>query len=220
LIGIELTGPLQLYFVASLVFGVAASLPIVAYEIYRFIDPALYPHERRTIYPFMGSFITLFIIGILFGYFFVARFLITAMFPFFGVVGAEQVISVVDFYNIVFITTLMTGVIFTTPALFVLLVKFGILSTTIVTKNRRYVYAGLFILAAFLTPDGGPIGDLILYIPMIILLEAGVYFAKRYEKRGDIQRAAWLPQRKECRFCGNEISDEATFCPRCGKSQL
>jgi sec-independent protein translocase protein TatC len=96
------------------------------------------------------------------------------MFPFFAAVGAEQIISVMDFYTTVFSTTLLTGIIFTTPVIFVLLVRFGIVSTSIVTKNRGYIYAALFILVAKITADGGPVGDALLYLLMITLLELGV----------------------------------------------
>jgi hypothetical protein len=54
------------------------------------------------------------------------------------------------------------------------LVRFGIVGTSIVTKNRRYIYAALFILVAMTTTDGGPVGDALLYLPMITLLELGV----------------------------------------------
>jgi len=219
LIGLGLTAPIELYFTASVVVGVGFSLPIVAYEFYRFIDPALYPHEKRDAYPFVLSFMALFVIGVLFGYLVAARFLVTAMFPFFTAVGAEQIISVMDFYTTVFSTTLLTGLIFTTPVVFVLLVRFGIVGTSIVTRNRRYIYAALFVLVAMTTADGGPVGDALLYLPMITLLELGVFFAKRYEKSGKVKKAAWLQRTHTCRLCATEISNDSPFCPGCGKAQ-
>ena len=220
LIGLELTAPIELYMVASFIFGFAITVPVFAYEIYRFIDPALYPDERRDVYPFVASVSVLFVIGVLFGYRVLMPYLMLAMFPFFSVVGAELVISVMDFYNILFITTLITGLTFTFPVFFVLLVKYGIASTDIFTRNRRYLYAAFFIITMILTPDGGfPLGNFMLFIPMVLLAEIGVLFARRYEKRGVQKRIRWFPEESNCKFCGASISADTTFCSQCGKSQ-
>ena len=218
LVGIEFTAPIELYFIGSMVLGVALSIPVVAYEIYKFIGPALYPHERKSIYPFVTSFTILFVVGAAFGYFVLAPFLIWAMVPFFGVVGAAQFISVLDFYNIVFITVLFTGFSFTLPIYFILLVKFNIINTAIVTKNRLYIYAALYIVCAVMTPDGGPLGDLILFLPMMALLELAVLVGKRYEKGRTSEPRFRIFQSKICRFCGKNTSIDTLFCENCGKS--
>jgi len=220
LIGLEFTAPIQLYFIASFIFGLAVTVPVFAYQIYRFIDPALYPHERRDVYPFVASVSVLFLVGALFGYRVLMPYLILAMFPFFTAVGAEMVISIMDFYTIVFVTTLITGLAFTFPVFFVLLVKYGIVSTEIFTRNRRYLYAAFFIITMILTPDGGfPLGNLMVWIPMVILMEIGILFARRYEKGGQERRARWLSRGISCKFCGAAVSADTKFCPQCGKSQ-
>lgn len=68
LIAGEFTAPLEIYLIASVLLGIAVSAPVIAYEVYQFIDPALYPEERRAVYPFVGSFSALFLIGTAFGY--------------------------------------------------------------------------------------------------------------------------------------------------------
>ena len=88
LIGGELTSGIELYLIISVFFGIIFSMPVIAYEIYKYIDPALYPHERSTIYPFTLSFIGLFIGGALFGYFFLVKIMIEALVPFIYWVGA------------------------------------------------------------------------------------------------------------------------------------
>jgi sec-independent protein translocase protein TatC len=220
LIGLEFTAPIQLYLIASFIFGLAVTVPVFAYEIYRFIDPALYPHERRDVYPFVASVSVLFVVGAFFGYRVLMPYLILAMFPFFTAVGAEMVISIMDFYTILFVTTIITGLAFTFPVYFVLLVKYGIVSTGIFTKNRRYIYAAFFIITMILTPDGGfPLGNLMIWIPMVLLMEIGILFARRYERKGGVRRVSWLSRGASCKFCGASISADAAFCPQCGKSQ-
>jgi len=219
LIGIELTAPIELYVVASLIFGIAISMPVVAYEIYKFIDPALYPHERKDMYPFVTAFSLLFLVGLLFGYRVLSPFIIWAMIPFYKVVGAEPLISVLDFYNTVFFTSLITGFSFTFPVYFVLLVKYSIISTSIVTKNRLYLYAALYVVTAILTPDGGPLGDMMLFLPMVILIELGVIVAKRYEKNRTGPARFRIFESQTCKFCKKDISINTIFCDNCGKSQ-
>lgn len=220
LIGLEFTAPIQLYVIASFIFGVGVTVPVFAYEIYRFIDPALYPHERKDVYPFVASVSVLFVVGAIFGYRVLMPYLILAMFPFFLAVGAEMVISIMDFYNILFVTTVITGLAFTFPVYFVLLVKYGIMGTGIFTRNRRYLYAAFFILTMILTPDGGfPLGNLMIWIPMVLLMEIGILFARRYEKESEVRRVSWFLRGTSCKFCGASISGDESFCTRCGKSQ-
>jgi sec-independent protein translocase protein TatC len=218
LISIELAAPIELYVIASAVFGVAFSMPVLAYEAYKFIDPALYPHERKDLYPFVISFSILFLLGAAFGYGIVTHLIIRALIPFYAVVGAEAIMSIIDFYNMVFIITLLSGFSFTTPLFFVLLVKYNILSTSIVTRNRQYIYGATYVVCAMITPDGGP-GSLIMMMPLVVLTELGVLVAKRYEKNRTSPPRIRLFEPKICRFCRKEMNFEASFCDKCGKAQ-
>ena len=223
LIAGEFTAPLEIYMIASLLMGVATSAPIIGYEIYRYIDPALYPEERKAIYPFVISFTALFIVGSVFGYKILAPFMLWAMIPFFKLTGAIPIIYVVDFYSLVFVTVLTSGFSFTLPVFFVLLVKFGIIKTSYVTSRRRYIYAALYVVTAIITPDGGPIADIALFVPMAILLELAVFFGKRIEKRkgpirlrSDAKKIVYL----KCKFCGALLDPKSSFCPNCDKSHV
>lgn len=211
LIGGEITAGIELYLMISFAFGLIFSVPIIAYEIYKYIDPALYPHERKMIYPFIIAFSGLFVFGAFFGYLILLPFMLWALVPFLLWVGAQPVILVSDFYSLVFISIFLSGISFTFPVFLVLLVKVGLLKTKSLTKNRRYVYAGTFILTAIITPDGGPLADLALFLPIILLFELAIYIAKRYEKE---------EPPKTCKFCGSEMEEDEIFCPKCGKSQM
>ena len=224
LIAGEFTAPLEIFLLASLLLGIATSAPVISYEIYRYVDPALYAHERRAIYPFIISFSLLFTTGVIFGYKILAPFMLWAMIPFFRLTNAVPIIYVMDFYSLVFITTLTTGFSFTLPVFFVLLVKFGIVKTSFVTTRRRYIYAALYIICAVITPDGGPIADIALFVPMAILLEIAVFFGRRVEHshEGSIRRGIETrkPVYLKCKFCGGLISSPSNFCPNCNKSQV
>jgi sec-independent protein translocase protein TatC len=223
LIAGQFTAPLAIYFIASIILGVSVSSPVIAYEVYGYVAPALYPHEKRAVYPFLASFTILFVIGAVFGYRILTPFILWAMIPFFTLTGSLPIINVMDFYNLVFITTLVSGFSFTMPVFFVLLVRFGVLRTSSVTTRRRYVYAALYIVTAIITPDGGPIADIALFVPMAILLELAVFFGRKYEKEGQGRVVMRQENQKlvyvKCRFCGNLLTSDV-FCPACGKSRI
>ncbi len=219
LLALEMTDPIELYVVASFVISLVITLPVLTYEIYRFIEPALYPAEKKAIYPFITIVFSLFVVGAVFGYYILFPFFIQSMFPFFIAVGAELTFALMDFYNVLFLTVVGTGAIFTFPAFFVLLVKFGILGTSIFRKNRKYVYVALLFLAMFISPGSSPQGNLFLFLPMVILLEASILVARHYEK-GEKRR--WLPKifsKPRCKFCNAKLKSSKAFCTSCGKSQ-
>lgn len=219
LIGLELTAPIELYVLASLLFAVAITLPVFAYEVYRFVDPALRPEERREVYPFVFFVTILFLTGVVFGLKVLSPYFIIALLPFFTAVGAEPIISIMDFYSLLFTATLATGLIFTFPAFFVLLVKYGLVGTEIFRRNRRYLYLGLLILAMLISPGSSPQGNFLLFTPMVILFELGLLIARRYEKKGKVRRVRLPWEVPKCKFCGSVIPSGASFCPKCGRAQ-
>ncbi len=217
LIALSFTDPIELYVIAAFVFSLTITLPVFAYEVYKFVDPALYPHEKEEMYPFVATVTVLFIVGAVFGYFVLFPFFIVSMLPFFQAVGAELIFSLMDFYNILFFTIISTGLIFTIPAFFVLLVKYGILHTDIFRRNRKYVYVALVVLAMFISPGASPQGNLFLFLPLALLFETGIFFGRRYEKQGKVKHLNLFSANK-CKFCGEELSDTSPFCPKCHRS--
>ncbi len=216
LIAFTISDALVIYFIAAFFFAILATSPITAYEVYKFMDPALYSHERSAIYPFIASFAGLFWVGVLFGFFYLTPLIFLTMIPFFNIVGAAPIITVREFYQVVLVTTFAAGLVFTFPSIFVLLVRFGLISTRVVSKNRLYVYVGLFIATAIVTPDGGPVADLLLFVPAVILVEVGLLFGRYYERK---RMKAQDASAKICKFCGRSIGKDEFFCPNCGRAQ-
>ena len=179
----SMSDPITLYVYAALVFAIGITLPVFAFEAYRFIDPALYPHERKSIFPFVSVVTVLFVAGALFGFFFLAPSFVQGFIPFYDAVGAVKLFPIMDFYNIVFFTVIISGFLFMIPAFFVLLVKFGILHTKSVTKQRKYIYAGLAIAAMLISPGATPQGDLYLFLALLALIEVSVLVGKMFERK-------------------------------------
>ncbi|MDA4117877.1 MAG: twin-arginine translocase subunit TatC [Thaumarchaeota archaeon] len=214
LIANHLNEPLEVYIIASVMLAAIFNAPIFAYETIKFVSPALTEKEKGVLYPFVTSSSVLFTVGILFGYFFLAKFLFIALGPFFITAQATPFIDVSDFYFVVFLVIGMSGIAFTTPVYVFILVRFRIISPQTFRKNRVIIWVVTYIATALITPDGGPLLDLILFVPIILLLELAVWLAARSLRNID-QAAA--PTADACRYCGAKLNGKF-FCPNCGKA--
>ena len=219
LIGPTVTTPLEIIAVGAAVFGFLASVPVLAYEVYKFVDPAIRPNERQSIYPFVTAFSILFLAGSLFAFFVLIPFVFFFSLPFFQWVGVATLIDADQFYNLVFFIILATGLAFTLPAVFVLLVKLHFVGTAVLRKNRKYVWAFTLIATALASPDGGPLADAALFVPMIILIEGAMWFAKRYEK-DDVAGVRFSTSVTQCSYCGGQMDPGGVFCGLCGKARI
>lgn len=212
LIGFHVNEPLEVLLVAALVLGFAIDVPIISYEAYKFINPALKENERSAVYPIVISATALFLVGVTFGYLVLAKFIFFALQPFFQAVGAATVIDVSDFYFIVFLSVLFSGVAFLTPVFVFLLIRFGVLGRSFFSKNRVIIWAATYVVTAFITPDGGPLLDIILFVPVILLLEAAVLIGGRY---APIEPTEIVPA---CKYCALTLDPSNAFCSNCGRS--
>jgi len=220
LIGGTVTTPLELIVVGSAVLGFATTIPVLAYEIYKFVDPAIKASEKQSVYPFVAAFSILFLVGASFAFFVLLPFIFYFSIPFFQAVGISTFIFADQFYNLVFFVIVLSGLAFTIPVFFVLLVKLHVLGTKMLTKNRKYVWASVLVLTAVASPDGGPLADVALFVPIIILLEGAIWYAKRYEKGRIETEVTTVPLQATCNFCGGDMDAGGVFCGRCGKARI
>ena len=219
----SMSDPITLYAYAAVVFAVGITLPIFAYEAFKFIDPALYPHERRAIFPFVIITTALFVLGALFGFFFLAPSFIQGFLPFYSAVNALAIFPIMDFYSTVFFTVIVSGVLFTIPAFFVLLVKFGVIHTKSVTKQRKYIWAGLAIAAMLISPGATPIGDLYLFAALLALIEVSFFVGRLFEKKNLDSNSQSLLSKwfatpiptSTCKFCNSTIEMNQRYCANC-----
>ncbi len=223
LIGPTVTTPLEIIVVGAAVFGFAISLPVLVYEVYKFVDPAIRPSERQSLYPFVIGFTIFFLAGALFAFFVLIPFVFYFSLPFFNSVGVATLIDADQFYNLIFFIIVLTGLAFTLPLVFVVLVKLHFVGTSALRKNRKYVYAFTLIATALASPDGGPLADVALFVPMIIMIEGAIWFARRYERDhvpviGSDSLIDESPMK--CAYCGGPIDPGEVFCGLCGKARV
>jgi sec-independent protein translocase protein TatC len=169
--------PLKLTLLAAIVIAV----PWVLYQIWAFVAPGLYKHERRLVWPLLASSTLLFYAGVAFAYFAV----LPLVFGFLvGTVphGVAMMTDIKAYLDFVFAMFLAFGVAFELPVALVLLARMGVVNPDALAKKRPYVVLWVFIVAAFLTPPD-VISQTLLAIPMLILFEIGLFIARRVRPR-------------------------------------
>jgi sec-independent protein translocase protein TatC len=213
------TAPIFLYLIASAVLGFAVSIPVLSFQVYKFVNPALREPERKSAYPFAIGFSILFSIGAAFGFFLLLPLVITGSLFFFTYTGAAPIVRIDDFYNL-FFTTVASALSFTLPLLFVLSVKYKVLATSTLTRRRKYLWIGVYIFTGLITPEGNPVSDIVLFIPIILLIEGSLRLAKRYDRNQTGSEKESENVILRCSFCNGPIDSGGVFCGRCGRSRI
>jgi len=178
------TTPFKLSFFAALFLA----MPYVIYQLWAFVAPGLYRHERRFGVPLLITSILLFYVGMAFAYYFV----FPVMFQFFATTTPKGVAMMTDINNYLdFVLTMFFcfGLAFEVPVAVVLLVLMGIVRVEKLKQHRGYVLVGIFILAALLTPPDA-ISQCSLAIPMYLLYEGGILMARVLSRPKSVETAA------------------------------
>ncbi|AFJ48791.1 Sec-independent protein translocase subunit TatC [Shimwellia blattae] len=162
----------------TIMVSVILSAPVILYQVWAFIAPALYKHERRLVVPLLVSSTLLFYIGMAFAYFVVfplAFGFLTKTAPA-GVVISTDITNYLDFVMALFMAF---GVSFEVPVAIVLLCWMGVTTPEDLRKKRPYVLVGAFVVGMLLTPPD-VFSQTLLAIPMYCLFEVGVFCSRFY----------------------------------------
>lgn len=166
------TTPFKLAFFVALL----AAMPYVLYQIWAFVAPGLYRHEKRFARPLLVSSIVLFYLGMTFAYFAV----FPAIFHFFADTtpkGVAMMTDISQYLDFVLVMFFAFGAAFELPVAVVLLVVMNVVTVQRLRGMRGYVLLGVFIVAAFITPPDA-VSQSIMALPMYLLFEAGVLMAR------------------------------------------
>jgi sec-independent protein translocase protein TatC len=187
MIATTVIAPFMAPFKLAVVAAIFLAMPYVLYQLWAFVAPGLYRHEKRFALPLLISSIVLFYGGVAFAYYAV----FPAIFAFFATTGPHGVLMMTDinsYLDFVLMLFFAFGVAFEVPIATVLLVVTGMVKIESLVANRGYVLIGIFVIAAILTPPDA-ISQCIMAIPMYFLYEIGIVMS-RFMFKAKLKRQA------------------------------
>ena len=161
--------PFNLYLKIGLIAGIFLASPFVLYQVWLFISPGLYRHEKRYVVPFMCSTVGLFLAGGLFGY----KMVYPGALDFLINYGSQfkPLITINEYTNLFMTIILGLGIVFEMPILVFFLALMGVVSAGWLWRNVRYSILAIFVIAAIITPTTDILSMCIFAAPMV-----GLYF--------------------------------------------
>jgi sec-independent protein translocase protein TatC len=168
---------------ASLVLGLILASPVIVGQVWGFLAPALYSHEKRVVIPVLVSMVALFLLGVALSYFVVLpltlQFLMsiesTALTP---------MISATEYFDFAISMCVAFGVVFEVPIAILALTALGLITPQFLSKYRKHAIVVCLVAAAFITPGADPYSLFALTIPLYVLYELSVFVAQfAYRKR-------------------------------------
>ena len=166
------------------------ALPLILYQVYAFLLPALSPQERKTAVPFMLMVPVLFLCGVAFGYFVALPRAVDFLLNF-NDDNFDILIGARDYYKFSIVLLLVVGLLFQIPVGVLAITRLGIVSPQQLSKNRGYIILGVAVVAAVATPTPDPFTMLVTMLPLIVLFELSLLLARIFEKRAAGRPSRW-----------------------------
>ncbi len=175
MIATDVTTPFFVPLKVALMAAFLIALPYILYQVWRFIAPGLYEHEKKWVFPLVASSLMLFFFGMAFAYFAVFPVVfgfITAAAP----VGVAVMTDIDKYLSFVLSMFVAFGLAFQVPVVVVVLVKMNLVTIAKLKEIRPYVIVGAFVLGAIFTPPD-VVSQFMLAMPLWLLYEAGIVVA-------------------------------------------
>ena len=174
---ISVLGGFSIRFKVAFFFSVIICTPIIIWEIMAFFLPALNAKERKWVVPTVAAMITLFFLGMLFCYFIILNTAIGWM------IGQSQefagtINEASDYLNIIMMFEIGFGIAFQLPLVIFYLAILHLIPYKDMREQWRYVYVGLMILSAVVTPDASPVTMVLMFAALILLYEVALAVAR------------------------------------------
>lgn len=162
--------------------GIAIAMPVILWQIWRFVTPGLYQHERKYAVAFVCSALLLFVMGA--GLAFLT--LPQALGWLVSIGGEDNFVTAfapAKYFTLITYMMLAFGIGFEFPIVLVFLQMVGVLSSAALRKFRRYAIVGILVMVAIITPSGDPISMLMLSVPMMLFYEVAILAGRVIERR-------------------------------------
>jgi len=176
------TDPFNVVVSASLGLGFLIALPVICYQIWAFLSPALYQNEKRVVIPVMAGATVLFACGVALAFYFVLpvtlRFLVG-----FQTQAFTPMLEIRRYFSFVFGMCLAFGAAFELPIVILGLTAFGLVTPVMLVKFRRHALVGCMLLSAIITPGDAVTALLMMTIPLYFLYEGGIVLSRIVYRR-------------------------------------
>ncbi len=168
--------------------GIALAMPVLLWQIWRFVTPGLYDNEKRYAIPFVVSALALFVLGAGIAYWTLPKAL-----DFLSSIGGDNLVSAYSpakYFQLIVYMMLAFGAGFEFPILLVFLQMAGIVTTAKLREWRRYAVVAIFVIVAVVTPSADPISLFALALPMSIFYEAAIIVGRIRDRRRSADQPA------------------------------
>lgn len=181
MIATEVASPFLTPLKFTLAAAVTLTIPFLLYQVWAFVAPGLYKHEKGMVMPLVVSSVLLFYAGMAFAYFVVFptvfKLFVDILPP-----GVQMMTDIKSYLDFVFSMFFAFGVAFEVPVAVVILTSTGVVNPETLAEKRPYVIVGVFVIAAILTPPDVA-SQFLLAVPMWILFEVGLFVARLLHRR-------------------------------------
>ena len=171
----------SIYIQVSVIMGIITTLPYTSYQLIKFISPALYENEKRTVVVFVGVATILFGVGVLYAWLILLPTTFVMLYRFVYTSRVMPMYSVADFFNIFAMGILGSGLFYMFPIVIWLLIKGDLIDVQILKDNRRQVFVVLLIITSLL-PDPTPMTMFLMTVPFYLLYELTIQILSRVYK--------------------------------------
>lgn len=182
LINIEMAGQFSTDVIISFFSGLLLALPYVVWEIWRFLKPALHEHERKNTKGFVFYVSTLFIVGVLFGYFVILPLSVNFLGNYKVSDQVYNQISLGSYISTTVTLCMSSGIVFQLPILVYILSRLGLVTPAFMRKYRKHSIIVVLLIAAIITPPDIT-SQILVTIPIIILYEISIFISASVQKK-------------------------------------
>ena len=182
-LNLHFTGPFDAFIATikvSILVSVVVSCPVWIFQIWRFVEPALYEKEKKWVVPFSMISILLFLFGVCFSYFLVVPMALQFLLGL-GVEIAAPIITIKDYLSMLMLMIFGFGMVFETPVILVLMGLLGVVNASLLAKYRGIILVCIFVVGALLTPPD-PISQLAMAVPLYLMFEASIIILRMLGK--------------------------------------
>lgn len=184
---LHFTGPMDV-FMANVKLGLFSALllacPVWLYQFWKFVEPALYDHEKKYILPFIAASVLLFTVGVSFCFFFIVPLALEYLIGLGVSMGTTPIITISDYLSLLMLMMIGFGLIFETPVILILLALLDLVSAESLSENRKFVIVAIFIISAVLTPTPDPISQFAMALPTWLMYESSILIIRFIKRKG------------------------------------